>query len=247
SARRYEGYLAALAAADQPALPPINGGWTSDSAYAATLRLLNSRTPVTGIVAVTTTTALGVHSGIVEAGQRIPDDISLISVHDTWFARHLNPPLSVVSLPMDQVGTSAVSMLIDQIRHPSVGEVVITDPAPSLITRGSTTRRKSHCERQPLRGASPRPRVGRHGHRRRGVSESGVTASLRAERATRPTVASEATTSTLTPRSSSSSRCKANSSKSEASFPNVTMRSRSEASRSLPRATDPIMCGSVAW
>ena len=144
SARRYEGYLAALAAADQPALPPVNGGWTSDDAYDATLRLLNSRTPVTGIVAVTTTTALGVHSGIVEAGQRIPDDISLISVHDTWFARHLNPPLSVVSLPMDQVGTSAVSMLIDQIRNPSVGEVVITDPAPTLITRGSTTRRTNH-------------------------------------------------------------------------------------------------------
>src|SRR5699024_12633932 len=118
-ARRYEGYLAALAAADQPALPPINGGWTSDSAHDATIRLLNSRTPVTGIVAVTTTTALGVHSGIVEASQRIADDISMISVHDTWFDRHLNPPLSEVSLPLYQVGISGVWMLIGHIRKPS--------------------------------------------------------------------------------------------------------------------------------
>ncbi|HET8589397.1 MAG TPA: substrate-binding domain-containing protein, partial [Nakamurella sp.] len=141
STRRYEGYLKALAAAGLPALPSIDGGWTSDEAHDATVQLLASGTPVTGIVVVTTTTALGVHSGIIAAGRRIPDDVSLISVHDTWFARHLNPPLTVVSLPMDRAGTLGVSMLIEQIQESSAGEVVVTDPPPTLIVRGSTTSR----------------------------------------------------------------------------------------------------------
>jgi LacI family transcriptional regulator len=141
STRRYDGYLKALAVAGLPALPSIDGGWTSDEAHVATLRLLASGMPVTGIVVVTTTTALGVHSGIVAAGRRIPDDVSLVSVHDAWFARHLNPPLTVVSLPMGRAGTVGVSMLIEQIHGSAAGEVVVTDPAPALIVRGSTTTR----------------------------------------------------------------------------------------------------------
>ena len=138
SARRYDGYLQALAAAGLPALPSIDGGWTSDEAHEATLRLLASGTPVTGIVVVSTTTALGVHSGIAAAGRRIPDDVSLVSVHDTWFARHLNPALTTVAMPMDRVGTFGVSMLIDQIREPSAGEFVVRDPPPVLVVRDST-------------------------------------------------------------------------------------------------------------
>lgn len=137
ASRRYEGYLAALADAGLPALPSVNGGWTSDDAHGATVQLLAS-IPVTGVVAVTTTTALGVHSGIVAAGRAIPDDVSLVSVHDAWFARHLNPPLTVVSLPIREVGTLGVTMLLEQIDRPTTGETVLDEPGPELVIRGST-------------------------------------------------------------------------------------------------------------
>lgn len=138
SARRYDGYLAALAAAGLPALPPVDGGWTSDSAHDAARRLLTSGVRITGLVAVTTTVALGVHSGIVAEGRRIPDDVSLVSVHDAAFARHLNPPLTVVALPIKEAGALGVSLLIDQMHEHSTGEVVLTDPPPALIVRAST-------------------------------------------------------------------------------------------------------------
>lgn len=86
------------------------------------------------------TATLGVHSGIHEAGLRIPDDISLVSLPDTWFARHLTPPLTVVTLPYAEVGARAVSVLIDQIREPSTGETIVTEPAPRLLERGSVRR-----------------------------------------------------------------------------------------------------------
>ncbi|WP_084481423.1 LacI family DNA-binding transcriptional regulator [Ruania albidiflava] len=145
SRRRYDGYCAALADAGLPALPPTEAGWMPDTAHDATVRLVRAQPGITGIVAVTTTTALGVHSGIVAAGHTIPDDISLISVHDTWFAGHLNPPLTAVALPLPELGRLAVDLLIKQIDDPSPGEVVVDDPAPQLIVRAST-------------GAPPAPR-----------------------------------------------------------------------------------------
>lgn len=138
SARRYDGYRAALKKAGLPAMPPVDGGWTSDSAHDAVRGLLSRGARVTGLVAVTTTVALGVHSGIVAHGRRIPDDISLVSVHDTSFARHLNPPLTVVALPIKEAGALGVSLLIDQMRERSTGEVVLSDPAPALVIRQST-------------------------------------------------------------------------------------------------------------
>lgn len=140
SQRRHGGYHAALTGAGLPALPPVNGGWMPDDAHQATVGLLRSQPDITAIVAVTTTTALGVHSGMIGAGMRIPDDVSLISVHDTWFAPHLNPPLSVVALPLADLGRRALEMLVEQVTEaePSTGETVVEEPSPELILRAST-------------------------------------------------------------------------------------------------------------
>jgi len=138
SARRYDGYRRALAAAGLPSSPPVVAGLSPDETHDATRRFLDSGMRATAFVAMSTTAALGVHSGIVASGLRIPDDVSLISVHDVWFARHLNPPLSTVALPLAQMGAVAVSLLLDQISDPIDGETIIDDPAPHLVVRGST-------------------------------------------------------------------------------------------------------------
>lgn len=137
SARRYDGYRSALVSAGLAPFAPIDAGWNADTAHAATLDLLRSGVWVTAILAFTVTTALGVHSGLTEAGLQVPRDVSLISLPDTWFARHLNPPLTVVTLPFAEVGARAVSVLIDQIRTPSSGETIVTEPAPALVERQS--------------------------------------------------------------------------------------------------------------
>jgi LacI family transcriptional regulator len=138
SQRRYEGYRTAMTQAGLPSYPLVASGLSPDESHDATVHLLRSGIPVTALVVVSTTQALGVHSGIVAAGRRIPEDISLISVHDVWFARHLNPPLSAVSLPVGHLGAVAVSVLIDQITTPSEGDTVVTDPAPQVLSRRST-------------------------------------------------------------------------------------------------------------
>ncbi|WP_344619350.1 LacI family DNA-binding transcriptional regulator [Dactylosporangium salmoneum] len=138
SERRFSAYRAALVDAGLPWLPAIDGGWTADESHEATVRFLGSGAQVTAIVAVTTTAALGAHSGIVAAGRRIPDDVALVSINDAWFARHLNPPLTAVWLPLGDLGALAVHEVIEQITEPRDGETVLTEPAPRLVVRGST-------------------------------------------------------------------------------------------------------------
>lgn len=138
SERRYDGYRRALSEAGLPAFSPIVAGLSPDETHGATRRFLDSGMRASAFVAMSTTGALGVHSGIVSAGLQIPDDLSLISVHDTWFTGHLNPPLSTVALPLAQMGRVAVSILLDQITDPVPGETIIDDPAPQLVVRGST-------------------------------------------------------------------------------------------------------------
>ncbi|SDS49246.1 LacI family DNA-binding transcriptional regulator [Jiangella sp. DSM 45060] len=138
AARRLDAYRAAMERAGLAPLPPLHGGWSPDEAKAAVTRYLADRPSATAFVVVTTTTAIGVHSAIATAGLRIPDDIALISVHDAWFAPHLNPPLTVVALPFGTLGTRAVDLLIRQIHEPTTGETIIADDPPRLIERGST-------------------------------------------------------------------------------------------------------------
>jgi LacI family transcriptional regulator len=144
SERRYEGYKAALADGGLPPQPPVLAGASPDTSHDTTLRFLRSGGVATAFVAFSTTCAVGVHSGIIAAGRRVPDDLSLVSIQDAWLARHLNPPLTVVSLPFSELGAIAVSILIDQISDPDEGETIVDDTPPRLVVRGSTKARTPH-------------------------------------------------------------------------------------------------------
>lgn len=138
SDRRFRGYLDALDAADVAPLPMISGGWDASTARAGIERYFATGGRATGLVVVTSTSALGVHAGVVAAGLSLPEDVSVVSIHDTWFTEHLNPPLTVVELPLAEIGRRAVDLLIEQIDSPTDGAVVLEEPAPRLIERGST-------------------------------------------------------------------------------------------------------------
>ncbi|APX33973.1 hypothetical protein BH708_16070 [Brachybacterium sp. P6-10-X1] len=138
SDRRFRGYLDALEAADVAPLPMISGGWDAGTARAGIERYVATGGRATALVVVTSTSALGVHAGVVAAGLSLPADVSVVSIHDAWFTEHLNPPLTVVELPLAEIGRRAVDLLIEQIDAPAEGAVVLEEPAPRLIERGST-------------------------------------------------------------------------------------------------------------
>jgi DNA-binding LacI/PurR family transcriptional regulator len=61
-------------------------------------------------------TAIGCLSALAQAGLRVPQDVALVGFDDMTPARYLNPPLTTVRAPTEQVGREAVQQLVRRIR-----------------------------------------------------------------------------------------------------------------------------------
>lgn len=138
SERRYQGYLSAMGEAGLTWHQPVAGGWAAGSARAVIERYFANGGSATALVIVSTTSALGVHAGVIASGRRIPEDVSIVSIHDTWFAPHLSPALTVAAMPLGDLGRVAVELLLDQIGTPQAGEFVLREPATRIVHRAST-------------------------------------------------------------------------------------------------------------
>lgn len=139
SRRRFQGYAEALADRGLPPRPMIVGGWEAESARAEIASYLAAGGDATGLVVASSTSALGVHAGVLASGRAVPQEISVVSIHDTWFAKHLTPSLTVVQLPLADIGSAAVDLLISQIGETTEGETVLDDQPPRLIQRDSSS------------------------------------------------------------------------------------------------------------
>ena len=62
----------------------------------------------------------------------------MIALLDIWFCDHTNPPLTVVDMPMREMGARAVDLLLEMIDGGARQSIVLRDPPPRLIVREST-------------------------------------------------------------------------------------------------------------
>ena len=140
SERRRAAYRESLATEGirRPAAWEVDGGWDPEGGHAAAARLLRARPRVTAVLVTNALVATGVVTAAYEARLRVPDDLSVIAIHDLWFAERLTPPLTVVRLPLQQMGERAVERLLAEDAADSPVDLAITDPAPELVLRGST-------------------------------------------------------------------------------------------------------------
>jgi len=115
------------------------GGWDIEAGRAAMTGLLDMRKQrLTAVFVANTLAAVGALAAIRDAGLRVPDDISIISIHDVWVAEHLAVPLTTVRMPLAVMGRTAVQMLVDQIDGQPAQRILVKQPEPVLIRRAST-------------------------------------------------------------------------------------------------------------
>jgi LacI family transcriptional regulator len=139
--RREAGYRAAMADHGLPVDPAwvLPGDYTERTARDLGRAVL--RTPVgsrpTAFFTVNLQSALGFRAAAREAGARIPEDISLVTIDDHPFLDHTDPPLTAVQLPMAEMGELGVAMLLDVVAGRPMGHVVTSTP-PRLVVRRST-------------------------------------------------------------------------------------------------------------
>jgi LacI family transcriptional regulator len=87
------------------------GNWTLSGGYGATKRLLDLDDRPTAIFCASDEMAIGCYEAIKEAGLRIPGDISVIGFDDMPSSRHLEPSLTTVRVPHEDMGHRAITHL----------------------------------------------------------------------------------------------------------------------------------------
>lgn len=114
------------------------GNLKIDSGYELTLRFLELDRRPTAIVVANNVMVTGAIKAVREVGLRIPEDVSIISFDDTVFAEIVDPPLTVVAPPSNEMGLTAGRLVMQRLTLRaapiSYREVILK---PSFIERQS--------------------------------------------------------------------------------------------------------------
>ena len=140
TARRLRGYRAAFEevgvriADDRVILAPatIAGG------TAATHEAWAMGRRPTAILAMSDALAIGAIRALLELGQDVPADTSVVGFDDIDLAMTVDPPLTTVHQPVHEKGEEAVRILIAAIERPTGGRPDQRRLATRLVVRGST-------------------------------------------------------------------------------------------------------------
>jgi LacI family transcriptional regulator len=83
--------------------------------------------------------AFGVMRGLLDAGKKIPEDVSLLGYDDIAFGNSAAVPLSSISQPAYQLGVTAAELLISECEESEEHAHQQIKFQPQLVVRASTT------------------------------------------------------------------------------------------------------------
>jgi LacI family transcriptional regulator len=101
-------------------------------------RLAEASEPPTAIVVANVNAALGALLEARVRGLRVPEDLSIVAIHDVWPAENTWPPLTTVAMPLHELGVAAMDAVYERIRNGELVHTVVSDPPPRLVLRQST-------------------------------------------------------------------------------------------------------------
>jgi DNA-binding LacI/PurR family transcriptional regulator len=134
----YHGYARALRAAGlmlDPAIRIEASAYTIEAGYLAATRLLAAPSPPTAIFCDDDTLAVGALRAIRESGRRVPDDVALAGCGDLELATTVDPRLTSVTAPGEQLGIVAMQMLQKLVAGEAVPTSRVTLPTYLAVRR----------------------------------------------------------------------------------------------------------------
>jgi DNA-binding LacI/PurR family transcriptional regulator len=130
---RREAFESLIAAEGLDKLPLLVGDWTADSGYVAGRSV---DLTATAVFCANDQMAVGAIHALVDAGKRVPGDVSVVGFDDLPEAKHSLPPLTTVHQDFEGVGRRAVEVLL--ARLDGDGSPAIEPFVPWLVERSST-------------------------------------------------------------------------------------------------------------
>ncbi|WP_105565732.1 LacI family DNA-binding transcriptional regulator [Microbacterium halophytorum] len=148
--RREAGYAAALAEAgvalDESIVTRI--GYVPRAGGEALAAVMDAAEPPTAVVVANVNAAIGALLEARRRGIAVPEELSIVTIHDAWTAESTWPPLTAVRMPQYEMGQAAMRRLVARLGDGRSGgpraepagpeQTLIDEPAPLLIIREST-------------------------------------------------------------------------------------------------------------
>jgi LacI family transcriptional regulator len=137
---RYQGFLDAMRGRSldpDPDLIALSQAFTEPEGLRCCDELLDAGRHLTAIVAGNDLLALGCYDALERRGLRCPEDVSVVGYNDMPFTDHFRPPLTTVRVPHYELGKTAATLMLEQIRGVArpARQLALT---PELIVRSST-------------------------------------------------------------------------------------------------------------
>jgi LacI family transcriptional regulator len=114
-----------------------NGNFREAEAFDACRRLLSDEPGISALFVANNPMLIGVMRALKHVGLICPRDISLVAVDDFPLASVLNPPITTVRQPVQEIAGLAVQLIQRRISRSSADEVTHKLVEPSLIVRES--------------------------------------------------------------------------------------------------------------
>ncbi|MEV4290729.1 LacI family DNA-binding transcriptional regulator [Nonomuraea bangladeshensis] len=134
---RIEGWRAALEERRRIVPPVVAGDWSAASGYAAGRELARDD-DVTAVFAAGDEMAIGVIRALLEAGRRVPEDVSVVGLDDMPVAAYVTPPLTTVRQPFDAAAREGLKLLVHAIENPGADLPKAAALPVELVVRAST-------------------------------------------------------------------------------------------------------------
>ena len=119
---RYEGYVQALREAGlslDPSLVICTDTFNIQGAYCAMNGALDAGTAFTAVFAISDNMAIGAMRALREHGCSIPDNCSVIAIDGIEVSDYIDPPLTTLCQPMEDMGRHSVEILLDMVEKRS--------------------------------------------------------------------------------------------------------------------------------
>ena len=125
--------------------------------YPVVAELLATGIAFTALVCYNDFCAIGAIRALVDAGLRVPEDVSVVGFDDVQNAAYHNPSLTTVRQPLREMGRLAARALLGRIRTPgsSAADIPVL---PELILRESSSQRSAVAARRKVLGSGGRGR-----------------------------------------------------------------------------------------
>lgn len=141
---RLDGYLKALREANLPENDDFVkiGDFKKESGVNLSKELLEGKNIPDAIFSTNLEITKGVLTVIRQMGLKVPEDIGLVSFDDSDLTQLFNPPITVISQPVYEIGSTAMEIMINEIKSDkNVEKVPIKKILKTKLIKRASTRK----------------------------------------------------------------------------------------------------------